>query len=117
MTETADPVAVELDAIEARNEQADSPSVDMRRLLALASVLLDGHKPEPLYVPADACGHDGDHGSHFESGDGEMLCGDSPAGFACAWCKENLIDESEADWPCPVYVGAFEALTGEQVTG
>jgi hypothetical protein len=30
-------------------------------------------------------------------------------------CRENLIDQSEADWPCPVYVGAFEALTGEKV--
>ena len=90
---------------------------DVPRLLAVAAALLDGHKPEPLYIPADACGHDGDHDSHFESGDGEMLCGDSQDGFACQWCRENLIDQSEADWPCPVYVGAFEALTGEKVTG
>jgi hypothetical protein len=116
VADDADPVAAELDAIEARNEQAGSPSVDMRRLLALAGVLLGGHKSEPLYLPADACGHDGDHDSHFESGSGEMLCGDSPAGFTCAWCRENLIDESDADWPCPFYVAAFEALTGEKVT-
>lgn len=116
MPDSADPLAAELDAIEARNDQCAAPSADIRRLLALASVLLDGHKPEPLYLPADACGHGGDHGSHFESGSGEMLCGDSPAGFDCAWCRENLIDESEADWPCPFYVGAFEALTGEKVT-
>jgi hypothetical protein len=122
MPDEAGPLTAELDAIEARNEQAESPSADIRRLLALASVLLDGHVPVPLYGPVEdedggvICGHDLDEPCHFETDGGEFLCREWPAGFACGWCRENLLDEREADWPCPIWRDAFEALTGEKTS-
>lgn len=129
MPDTADPVAAELAAIEDRRSTAAGDrgepwehlgamvtvlEQDVPRLLAVAAVLLGGHRPYPLYQPASCChegpsecGHDPDHPSHFEADSGEWLCRDSPAGFACA--------EDGDDFPCDRYQRAHEALTGEKV--
>src|ERR1700733_3691380 len=100
---TADPVAAALEEIRA-DVQAGAEAAQRGDLGALSfaagrvagsaetlirtvGALLGGHVPVPLYLPArhgdgrdgaSACTHDPDHASHFESGDGEWLCGDSP---------------------------------------
>jgi hypothetical protein len=138
---TADPVAAALEEIRA-DVQAGTEAAQRGDLAALSfaagrvaggaeqlirtiEALLDGHVPVPLYLPArhgdgrdgaSACTHEPDHASHFEGEDGEWLCGDSPDGHDCGKCREELIDGGDG-WPCGVYTGAYEALTGKKVTG
>jgi hypothetical protein len=120
-----DPVRLELDEIRDRAALAyASPArmaesgADVPRLVEAITALLEDHKPMPLYAagprdkPCD-CGHDFDAGCHDEAGNGDSLCLCQPEGFACEWCRENLIDPTDAEeWPCNTYTIAAKALLG-----
>lgn len=95
---------------------SDAAAVDVPRLLAAVAAVLEGHEPVPVYGPAlnpdgsSACGHDLDDDGHLETSAGEWVCQQDPGPPVCARCSDTLLDDGEAEWPCPTYRAITTAL-------
>jgi hypothetical protein len=100
----------------------DAAEGDVRRLLAALDAALKHHQRTPLYGDAStlenpgACPHDPeqDRDCHFESNDGEWLCGGQPEGFACS-CTQ-LPDGERIPYPCDEVAAILAALTGKEAS-
>ena len=136
----ADPVAARLAGIRERNERwiaaallteasvRDSPSGNVRLLVAAVEAALKGHYKVTLYTVAIAeydtsgrirCGHtdaEMDNDRHALAGDsGDVLCLAKPEADVCAECWDS--SGEQAEWPCPTVRAITRELLGEGSTG